>query len=246
MNASFENSGRSRERAILLSLIVLLHVGGLWALTAGSSSSSAHKPEKIVSAFMVQAAPAAPAVVESPPTPPQPVPEPPKPQPKPKPKPTPTPEPKPNPTPKPLPRPDPEPPSQPAVTAPAEQPVTTPPPGATAAPAAPSTGEAPVTAAPAPAAPRTITSGVEYVNAPAPRYPSLSRRMGEEGKVVLRILIDDRGRAERIELHESSGSARLDQAAREAVQRARFKPYIENGRAIAVFAIVPIAFKLEN
>lgn len=103
-----------------------------------------------------------------------------------------------------------------------------------------------MTAAPPPSTPRTISSGVEYVSMPAPRYPPLSRRMGEEGKVMLRVLIDDRGRAERIEIHQSSGSDRLDQAARDAAQRARYKPYIENGRAIAVFALVPIVFKLEN
>lgn len=70
--------------------------------------------------------------------------------------------------------------------------------------------------------------------------------MGEEGKVILRVLVNGRGRAERIDIQESSGSSRLDQAAREAVQQARFKPYIENGTPISVFAIVPIAFKLEN
>lgn len=69
--------------------------------------------------------------------------------------------------------------------------------------------------------------------------------MQEEGKVVLRVLINELGRPDRIDVQQSSGSARLDRAAQEAVQRARFQPHIENGQAIAVFATVPIVFKLD-
>lgn len=101
-------------------------------------------------------------------------------------------------------------------------------------------------APPAPVQPKTITSGVEYIRMPQPKYPRLSRRLGEEGKVVLRVLINERGMAERIDIHQSSGSSRLDRAGREAVQEARFKPYTENGRAMAVFAIIPIEFNLED
>ena len=70
--------------------------------------------------------------------------------------------------------------------------------------------------------------------------------MGEEGKAVLRVLVNEKGRAEHIELQKSSGSPRLDDAARQAIARALFKPYLEDGRAIAVYAIVPITFQLGN
>jgi protein TonB len=256
MNPFSDSPSASRERAGLLSLIVLAHIGALWAITSGAPKSSSQQATKVVSAFMVQAAPAAPAVVETPP-PPTPQPPPPKPEPKPEPK----PKPKPKPKLKPKPRIEPKP--KPAITPPPEEPTPPPPPPEPVVAAAPSTapvtapvasmptevparGEAPVTAAPPPAQPKTITSGVAYLRPPAPKYPLLSRRMGEEGKVVLRVLINERGRADRIDVHQSSGSARLDQAAREAVELSRFKPYIENGRAIAVFAIIPIAFNLEN
>jgi periplasmic protein TonB len=109
--------------------------------------------------------------------------------------------------------------------------------------AAPSQPAPPAPPAP-PAQPRTITSGVEYIRPPRAEYPSGSRRMGEEGKVLLRVLVNEKGMAERIEIQTSSGSARLDEAGRQAVQRAVFKPYIDNGRPVPVFVIVPIAFQL--
>ncbi|AIY43577.1 Ferric siderophore transport system [Collimonas arenae] len=111
------------------------------------------------------------------------------------------------------------------------------------APAAPAPVPAPVAA---PAQPRTITSGVEYIQPPDVKYPAISKRMGEEGKSVIRVLINEKGHAERVEVQKSSGSTRLDDAAKQAVMRALFKPYTEDGKALPVFAIVPINFQLSN
>lgn len=107
------------------------------------------------------------------------------------------------------------------------------------------------TIAPAPSVaptgtPRTITTAVEYIRPPAVVYPQASRRLREEGLVVLRILIDEKGQAAQVIVQESSGSARLDHAACHAAKHAMFKPYMENGRAIAVFAVVPLRFNLSG
>ncbi|HJV51840.1 MAG TPA: TonB family protein [Noviherbaspirillum sp.] len=114
-----------------------------------------------------------------------------------------------------------------------------------AAPAAAATAPAAPPAPAAPAQPRTITSGIEYIQPPQPEYPPISRRMGEEGKAVLRVLVNEKGRPERVELQKSSGSARLDEAARKAALRALFKPFIEDGKAVPAYAIVPINFQLD-
>jgi protein TonB len=97
-----------------------------------------------------------------------------------------------------------------------------------------------------PVQPATVTSGVEYVRPPRPDYPAQSKRRGEEGRVVLRVLINEKGEAERIEIQKSSGYERLDEAAREAVQRAQFRPHREDGRPVTVYAIVPITFRLDQ
>jgi periplasmic protein TonB len=128
-------------------------------------------------------------------------------------------------------------PSEKAITVPSAPPAPAP-----AEPSAPAVAAA----APAPsAAPKTITSGIEYLQAPRPEYPPIARRMGEEGKAVLRVLVNDKGRPERVDLQQTSGSARLDEAARQAVLRAVFKPFIEDGKAVSAYAIVPIRFQLD-
>jgi protein TonB len=92
----------------------------------------------------------------------------------------------------------------------------------------------------------TLVSDVEYLAPPRPGYPSVSRRLREQGLVVLRVLVDERGRAELLHVHRSSGHARLDQAAVEAVQRAEFKPYVANGLVQRVYVLVPIEFALNR
>jgi protein TonB len=104
-------------------------------------------------------------------------------------------------------------------------------------------------AAPVPAVaagPKTLTTGVEYLQAPQPVYPPLSKRMGEQGKVVLRILVNEKGQPDQVVVQTSSGSARLDEAGRQAALRALFKPHIEDGRPVAVFVIVPLNFTLAS
>jgi protein TonB len=96
----------------------------------------------------------------------------------------------------------------------------------------------------APVQPKTIST-VEYLQPPQPEYPAMSRRMGEQGKVFLRILVDERGRPERIDLQRSSGFPRLDEAARIAASHALFKPHVEDGKAIPVYVVVPIGFSLD-
>jgi protein TonB len=91
-----------------------------------------------------------------------------------------------------------------------------------------------------------LISSVEYVREPKPRYPPLSRKLREEGLVMLRVLIDEQGNACSIEVENSSGYARLDDAAREAVARATFRPYVEDGRPRRAVVLIPIEFYLNR
>lgn len=91
-----------------------------------------------------------------------------------------------------------------------------------------------------------LVSAVEYVREPAPRYPPQSRRLREQGLVVLRVVIDERGVASSIEIETSSGHARLDDAAREAVLRAAFRPYVEDGEPRRALVLIPIEFALNS
>jgi protein TonB len=105
------------------------------------------------------------------------------------------------------------------------------------------------TAPPPPPAPASATTvklvaSVEYLREPVPRYPAQSRKLREQGLVVLRVLIDERGTACDVAIENSSGHQRLDQAARDAIARAEFRPYIEDGVARRAMVLIPIEFSL--
>lgn len=86
----------------------------------------------------------------------------------------------------------------------------------------------------------------DYLENPAPAYPSLSRRLGEEGKVVVRVWVSAEGRAEKVELARPSGFARLDRSALDAVSRWRFVPARQGAQAVAASVLVPVAFVLKG
>ncbi len=79
---------------------------------------------------------------------------------------------------------------------------------------------------------------------PPPAYPWISRRRGEQGRVVLDVTVTASGQAREVRIKRSSGSERLDQAALAAVQKWRFSPAKRLGRAVAGRIDVPITFRL--
>ncbi|QWD89488.1 TonB family protein [Polynucleobacter sp. MWH-CaK5] len=93
--------------------------------------------------------------------------------------------------------------------------------------------------------PKTVSISQAQCSVPEPFYPNLSRRMGEEGKTLVRLFINESGAVEKVALAQSSGIHRLDQAALDAGMRVRCKPFIEFGKAIKVTAIQPYIFRLE-
>lgn len=100
------------------------------------------------------------------------------------------------------------------------------------------------TPAPAPVTPPSFNA--DYLNNPAPPYPSLSRRLHEEGQVMLRVLVDARGLPERVELRNSSGHERLDRIALETVRHWKFVPARRGEEAVSAWVIVPISFSLRS
>lgn len=81
---------------------------------------------------------------------------------------------------------------------------------------------------------------------PTPEYPRKARRLGEQGVVLISMVIDTSGKVQSVQVSRSSGSAELDRAARQAVLNASCEPYRENGRAISVRAVQPINFSLSR
>ncbi|MCB1887445.1 MAG: energy transducer TonB [Rhodocyclaceae bacterium] len=114
------------------------------------------------------------------------------------------------------------------------------------APTAPAVA-APAPAAPPPPLPQRIEAryDADYLSNPRPSYPSLARRLGEQGTVLLRVLVTPGGEPAQVRLLRSAGSPRLDRAAIAAVEQWRFAPAREGDEAVASWVQVPIAFTLE-
>ena len=87
---------------------------------------------------------------------------------------------------------------------------------------------------PAPAPPRQPVSVLPHVDTAAshePEYPPASRRLGEQGTVVLEVLVDPDGRAVEAKVVQSSGFPRLDEAAVAGVKaNYRFVPGTLDGK----------------
>jgi periplasmic protein TonB len=119
---------------------------------------------------------------------------------------------------------------------------------------APPTVSQPVVATAAPvaavqmAAPSKVelpSSDADYLHNPKPEYPALSKRKGEQGKVVVHTLIGVDGVVQKAEIRQTSGFERLDQAALATVQRWRFVPGKRGGVPEPMWFNVPINFVLE-
>lgn len=236
-------------KSLVLTAVVATHVL-VFAVLLAQSTVAPLPPEEPAVPMMVslvsEPAPE-PEIVPLLPEPPKPEPVVEKVVPKPKPKPEPVvkPEPKLEPLPEPLPIP------QPVVQQAPSMPVEPPPPKPAAPVAAPPAPVQPAKVEPLPEPePEPVIEpprfGAAYLHNPSPRYPTLSRRMGEEGRVLLRVLVAKNGSAETVQIETGSGSRRLDQAALEAVKEWTFVPAKRNNQPISAYVLVPIKFSLQD
>jgi protein TonB len=115
-------------------------------------------------------------------------------------------------------------------------------------PQAESVIEAPPAPPPEPAGPVNLGEALAVVcpERTPPAYPAQARRLGEQGKVVLRVELDEQGRVTAARVHRSSGSTRLDEAALGAVRQWHCTPARRNGVAVRASALQPFNFILEG
>ncbi|WP_432422910.1 energy transducer TonB [Variovorax boronicumulans] len=213
--------GLSRN-VVIAGGVILFHAAALWALQSGLLRRAAEVviPVEILSQFVE---PPKPKVDPPPPPPPPPkvakAPPPPRPQAIREPRPTPAP----------------------------QAPVgTTEPPPPPAPPAAP-TPPAPPALPPAPPAPPAVqlpSSNADYLQNPKAVYPAMSKRLGEQGKVIVKVLVGVDGLPKSAEVKKSSGFDRLDEAAVEYIMKCRFVPGKVNGVVQAMSYDAPVNYVL--
>jgi protein TonB len=86
---------------------------------------------------------------------------------------------------------------------------------------------------------------VEIVNLPTPEYPPRSRRLGEEGRVLLEVEVLADGRAGKIRMLQAPDFPRLVEAAIEAAKNARFRPATRDGQPVCAVVEIAIRFRLD-
>ncbi|MEY2618713.1 MAG: hypothetical protein RL522_1715 [Pseudomonadota bacterium] len=89
------------------------------------------------------------------------------------------------------------------------------------------------------------SSDADYLRNPRPAYPAQSRRLGEQGKVIVQVLIDADGLPQKAQVQQTSGHERLDRAALATVLAWRYVPGKRAGVPEAMWFNVPINFVLE-
>lgn len=133
----------------------------------------------------------------------------------------------------------------PSAAAPTITAVTRDAPPAEAPPPPPAPVAAPAPAPEPPAPKPVVRQPASLIGCPRPDYPAVSRRMEEQGTVVLRLTIDTEGKVSDAKVETSSSYSRLDEAARAAMSRCTFKPATADGKPETGSATQRYTFKLE-
>jgi protein TonB len=110
---------------------------------------------------------------------------------------------------------------------------------------APVSGQGPTTD-PAPSGAGVTSGTAQLVRHVAPVYPAPARERGQEGRVVVRLVVGADGVPAEIRIADSSGVAALDAAALEAVRQWRFAPARRAGVAVPEERLAPVVFRLRH
>jgi periplasmic protein TonB len=81
---------------------------------------------------------------------------------------------------------------------------------------------------------------------PAPTYPRIAQRLGEQGQTVLHVELDELGKVAKVNVQTTSGFPRLDEAAVSAVKSWHCSPAKRNGQAVRSVASQPFTFNLKG
>ena len=102
---------------------------------------------------------------------------------------------------------------------------------------APRVDLAPISAERADRAPRRLST-------PLPPYPGWARARRLEAVVTLKLLVDARGRVERVEVESIDGDERFGAVAREAVAAWTYEPALLDGKPVPVLLLQRVRFQL--
>jgi len=98
----------------------------------------------------------------------------------------------------------------------------------------------------APTSEAVETADMKVSSRVEPVYPAQSRRGGEQGSGVFRVLVNENGRPQEVTVLKSSGFPRLDESAMDAIRRWVFKPAVQNSQPVRSWTKVQVTFRLDQ
>jgi TonB family protein len=78
---------------------------------------------------------------------------------------------------------------------------------------------------------------------PEARYPAAARRMSKSAEVVVRLLVDERGKVEKVERVGAAAGLGFDEAALDAARRSSYEPASKDGVRVKAWTTIKITFK---
>jgi TonB family protein len=87
------------------------------------------------------------------------------------------------------------------------------------------------------------STGPSFLRREIPEYPFIAKNMNKEGKVLLKLTIDEKGKLLNVEVVEAADFG-FTEAALEAVRKSTYRPAVRAGRAIFSKALLPVRFRL--
>jgi protein TonB len=76
-------------------------------------------------------------------------------------------------------------------------------------------------------------------------YPEIARKAGVEGRVMVHVQIDEKGKVVNTRILQSLGNNGCDDAAIAAIKKVRWKPAMQRDRPVKVWVAIPVVFKLK-
>jgi len=84
-----------------------------------------------------------------------------------------------------------------------------------------------------------------FIHREPPAYPFLARKLGKEGKVVLRVTLDESGGQQRIEV-VVRGEFGFTETTMYSVEKSEFSPARKDGKPVASRVLIPVRFLLKG
>lgn len=75
-------------------------------------------------------------------------------------------------------------------------------------------------------------------------YPSAAKAAGIEGRVIVQVFVDIKGRVTETVILKEIPNSGFGKAASAAIKRTRFKPARKRGKPVAAWIVIPVRFKL--